>query len=264
MYLNALLTLSAPVFVAALANPAITPAAVADYQALEERAGTTPTPTGTACTATTSPAPVSPSLIAQAVAGCVGVLPAGTNDTRNDIVNGVCKPFTLIFARGTSEDPNLGNLVGPPFIYALNATFGTKNVAVQGVNNYPASVPEFCIGGSPSGSQNLAQLISQTRTKCPKTKLSVSGYSQGAQVVHNAASQLSAADTAFVNSVILFGDPDNGKPVGKIPSYKVSTDCHAGDNICAGGETILEPHLSYCRDVAVEAAFAKARSLASN
>ena len=92
----------------------------------------------------------------------------------------------------------------------------------------------------------------------------MSGYSQGAQVVHNGASQLSAADTAFVNSVVLFGDPDNGKPVGKIPAYKVSTDCHAGDNICADGEVVLEPHLTYCHDVGAEAAFAKARSLASN
>ena len=143
----------------ALANPVVTPAAVADHvQNLEERAGTTPTPTGTACLATTSPAPVNPTLIAEAVAGCVGVLPAGTDDTRNDIVNGVCKQFTLIFARGTSEDPNLGNLVGPPFIDALNVTFGSNNVAVQGVNNYPASVAEFCIGGSPEGAQNLAQV----------------------------------------------------------------------------------------------------------
>ncbi|KAL9097476.1 MAG: hypothetical protein Q9165_000372 [Trypethelium subeluteriae] len=263
MKLDTFLTLSS-LSIAALANPAVTPAAVADHRAIQERAGTTPTPTGTACTATTSPAPVNPTTLAAAVAGCVGIQLAGTNDTRNDIVNKICKPFTLIFARGTSEDPNLGNIVGPPFIDALNATFGTNNVAVQGVNNYPASAAEFCIGGSPEGSQNLAQLISQTHTQCPNTKLCVSGYSQGAQVVHNAASQLSASDTAFVNSVVLFGDPDQGKPVGKIPSYKVSTDCHAGDNICAGGETILEPHLSYCHDVATEAAFAKARSLASN
>lgn len=158
MKLHTFVTLSsfAPL---ALANPVVTPAAVVDHvQDLQERAGTTPTPTGTACLATTSPAPVDPTLIAEAVAGCVGVLPVGTDDTRNDIVNGVCKKFTLIFARGTGEDPNLGNLVGPPFIDALNATFGTSNVAVQGVNNYPASPAEFCIGGSPEGSQNLAQV----------------------------------------------------------------------------------------------------------
>ncbi|KAI9653225.1 MAG: hypothetical protein M1821_007656 [Bathelium mastoideum] len=262
MKLHTFLTLSASSIVA-LANPTVTPAPVAEHQAIQERAGTTPTPTGSACTGTSTES-INPTTLASAVAGCVGIQPAGTNDTRNDILNGICKPFTLIFARGTSEDPNLGNIVGPPFIDALNATFGTNNVAVQGVNNYPANAAEFCIGGSPEGSQDLAQLISQTRTQCPNTKLCVSGYSQGCQVVHNAVSQLSSNDTAFINSVVLFGDPDKGKPVGKVPSYKVSTDCHTGDNICAGGETILEPHLSYCHDVATEAAFAKARSLASN
>lgn len=96
--------------------------------------------------------------MAAAVAGCVGVETAGTDDTRNDIVAGICKPFTLIFARGTGEDPNLGNIVGPPFVVALNAVFGADNVAVQGVNNYPADVVGFCEGGSATGAQNLAQV----------------------------------------------------------------------------------------------------------
>ena len=33
---------------------------------------------------------------------------------------------------------NLGNIVGPPFLTALNFVFGAKNVAAQGVNNYAA------------------------------------------------------------------------------------------------------------------------------
>ncbi|KAK4545991.1 hypothetical protein LTR36_002555 [Oleoguttula mirabilis] len=251
----------------ALANP------IADHVAIYDRATTVvpgkvpeTTPTGTACTATNAVAvPISSTEIAEAVAGCVGVVAADTNDTRNDILDGICKPFTLIFARGTGEDPNLGNLVGPPFVYALNATFGASNVAVQGVNNYAADDAGYCEGGSLTGSQDLASLIEQTMHQCPRTKLCVSGYSQGAQVVHNAFELLASntAATKFVNSVVLFGDPDNGLPVGNVPAYKVSTDCHAGDNICQDGETILEPHLSYCHDVGVEAAFAKKRSLAS-
>lgn len=247
-------------------------------RALDVRqAGTTIIP---ACaTATATQAAISETEIAEAVAGCQCIEPAGANDTRNDIVDGICKPFTLLFARGTGEDPNLGNLVGPPFVCALNATFGTENVAVQGVNNYPADDAGFCAGGSSTGSQNLAQvrtlcrglpckslliifqLIEQTMTQCPKTKLCVSGYSQGAQVVHNAAKLISAAATNFINSVVLFGDPDDGQPVGSVPAYKVNTDCHVGDNICAGGDMILLPHLSYCHDVYAEAAFALARSL---
>lgn len=102
--------------------------------------------------------------------------------------------------------------------------------------------------------------------QCPKTKLCVSGYSQGAQVVHNAAEILESnpAATKFINSVVVFGDPDQKLPVGNVPPYKVSIDCHAGDNICANGEIILLPHLTYCHDVNTEAAFAKARSKAIN
>ncbi|KAL9083356.1 MAG: hypothetical protein Q9165_008556 [Trypethelium subeluteriae] len=246
--------------------PAITPTAVANHAPLEERAGTTPTPTGTLCASKPPPTtlPLNQTQLVDAITGCVGVQALGTNLTRNDIVNGVCKPFTLIFARGTTEDPNLGNLVGPPLVYALNATFGTNNVAVQGVDNYPGNPAEFCAGGSPEGSQNLAKLISQTRQQCPKTKLCVTGYSQGSAVVHNGISQLSAEDTAFINSVVLFGDPDNGKPVGKVPASKVRTKCRPGDNICAGGDMVLQPHLSYCHDVAAEAAFVQARFLVGN
>lgn len=89
---------------------------------------------------------------------CPAIQPRGTNFTRNDIVDGICKPITLIFARGTTEDANLGNLVGPPFISALNATFGAENVAVQGVNDYAAIGPEYCAGGSLTGSENLAMV----------------------------------------------------------------------------------------------------------
>ena len=102
--------------------------------------------------------------------------------------------------------------------------------------------------------------------QCPKTKLLVSGYSQGAQVVHNAAEILksNAAATKFINSVVVFGDPDRKLPVGNVPSYKVSIDCHKGDNICQNGEIIKVEHLTYCHDVGTEAAFVEARSKAKN
>jgi hypothetical protein len=102
--------------------------------------------------------------------------------------------------------------------------------------------------------------------QCPKTKLCVSGYSQGAQVVHNAAEILksNSAATKFINSVVTYGDPDRKLPVGNVPSYKVSIVCHAGDNICQDGEIIKPEHLTYCHNVGAEAAFAKARSQAKN
>ncbi|KAK3678968.1 hypothetical protein LTR78_001421 [Recurvomyces mirabilis] len=215
----------------------------------------------------TSVNPITAGELLQATFGCLSIQPTGTNFTRNDIVNAggnnaTCKPHTLLFARGTTEDANLGNVLGPPLITALEAVFlGSDLLAVQGVNNYPAIPIEYCEGGSLTGSQNLASLIHQTHALCPSTKLIVSGYSQGAQVVHNAAQILSASDTAFISSVLLFGDPNNGYPVGSVPAKKVYVDCHVGDDICAHGDQIYEPHLSYCKDVGLAAAFALARSL---
>jgi hypothetical protein len=149
------------------ANP-LTLAAELQQRAAAVTPGVVPetTPTGSACTATatTGATAVPTAELALAVAGCVGVEPQGSNPTRNDILDGICKPFTLIFARGTTEDPNLGNVVGPPFVLALEAVFGANNVAVQGVNNYPAAIPDYCTGGSLTGAQNLASVRCLTLT----------------------------------------------------------------------------------------------------
>lgn len=48
-------------------------------------------------------------------------------------------------------------------------------------------------GGSPSGSATLVTLINTAVSMCPSTKVILGGYSQGAQLVHNAASEISAA-----------------------------------------------------------------------
>jgi len=40
----------------------------------------------------------------------------------------------------------------------------------------------------------------KNRTQCPNTKVVLSGYSQGGQLVHKAAKQLSAAVAAKVSS----------------------------------------------------------------
>jgi hypothetical protein len=56
---------------------------------------------------------------------------------------------------------------------------------------------------------------------------------------------LSADDAAFVSSSVIFGDPNNGKPVGAVPAGQTKIICAAGDLICAGQAVILPPHLSY-------------------
>jgi cutinase len=66
--------------------------------------------------------------------------------------------------------------------------------------NYSASVIGFLSGGDAAGATTLFNLIGQTATRCPSTKIVVSGYSQGAQLVHTATQRLSAANAARVNA----------------------------------------------------------------
>ncbi|KAI0605570.1 Cutinase [Pyrenophora tritici-repentis] len=172
-------------------------------------------------------------------------LAALTSITQNDVTNGSgCKAMTILFARGTTELGNMGSVAGPPFVSAVGAMMGASNVAVQGMA-YPADVPGFLVGGDAGGSKLMATMVGQVRAACPDTTLVMAGYSQGGQLVHNAASMLSAADTAFVSSSVIFGDPNNGKPVGNVAAADTKIICATGDLICAGQAVILPPHLSY-------------------
>lgn len=88
----------------------------------------------------------------------------------------------------------------------------------------------------------------------------MSGYSQGGQLVHNAARQLSAAAVSRVSAAVIFGDPNDGKPVAQIDSSRTKVFCAAGDNICDGGILILPAHLSYGGDAGKAAQFVMSRT----
>ena len=95
--------------------------------------------------------------------------------TRNDLLNGECKPVTVIFARGTTELGNVGTFAGPPFFNALSDCIGDSNVAVQGVQ-YAASIGGFLEGGDPNGASTMAALTNQAVSQCPQTQIILSGY----------------------------------------------------------------------------------------
>jgi len=194
-------------------------------------------------------------VVGLATASPLAVRQLGTSNTENMLTDGTpCRAVTLIFARGTTETGNVGTFAGPPFFQALANDIGASNLAVQGVD-YPADIPGFLEGGDPGGSATMASLVSQAASQCPSTKIVMSGYSQGGQLVHNAAKTLSSSLTAKVSAVVIFGDPDNGQAVGSIPASKVDIICHVGDNICQGGDLVLEPHLTYSLDAGSAASF---------
>lgn len=81
----------------------------------------------------------------------------GATTTENQLISGAgsCAEYTLIWARGTSEPGNMGVLVGPPLVWALQDVVGKSGLTIQGVNDYSASVDGYLEGGDPSGSANM-------------------------------------------------------------------------------------------------------------
>ncbi|KAK4505624.1 hypothetical protein PRZ48_003587 [Zasmidium cellare] len=180
---------------------------------------------------------------------------------RNDLLDGTpCRAITIIFARGTLEAGNVGTLAGPPFFQAVADIVGEQNVAVQGVD-YPADIPGFLAGGDQGGSQRMAQLVQLAERQCPSTSIVLSGYSQGGQLVHNAAKLLSTSGgTQSISSVVIFGDPDNGEPVAGVSQDRVLVLCDPTDNICDHGFLVLPAHLSYGKDAQQAAQFVVQRA----
>jgi cutinase len=216
------------------------------------------------------------------------------SDTENDLVDGICREVTVIFARGTTESGNVGALAGPPFFDALDTALGASKVGLQGVD-YGATIAGYLEGGDPAGASTLANLTQLASTQCPDTQIVLSGYrysttlntillnctndglSQGAQVVHLGAAKLSSALASKVIAVVsstyqsfkivievdekqvLFGDPDDGKALANIPASKVDTYCFADDPICEGLPIVDAAHLSYSSDANAAATFVQSK-----
>ncbi|KAM0268085.1 hypothetical protein ACHAQH_010049 [Verticillium albo-atrum] len=184
-----------------------------------------------------------------------------SSSTSNQLIDGTaCRRVTLIYARGTTQAGNVGDAaaVGPVFFNALAQQIGAANLAVQGVT-YAANVFGFLAGGDAAGSRTVAELAARAVTQCPDTKIVLSGYSQGAQLVHNAAGQLSAAVTARITAVLTFGDPKRDQAFGTIPASRTRVICRSGDNICDGGIIVTSAHSQYQQDAPAAATWVAAR-----
>ena len=62
-----------------------------------------------------------------------------SSTTENGLTTDSCKALTVIFARGTNEAGNVGDIAGPPFFTALRSDLGPSKVTVQGVD-YSATI----------------------------------------------------------------------------------------------------------------------------
>ncbi|MEU4215205.1 cutinase family protein [Actinoplanes sp. NPDC026623] len=195
-----------------------------------------------------------------------------------------CPEVEIIGARGTTERPGLGVVLGP---LAQQLTRGlTQSVRTTAVDypasfNYQASVRQ--------GVTALAADIKRTASACARTRFILMGYSQGANVVGDAlagrsaggraAAQpaVSAALSGRVATVLLFGDPtftagesfnvtDGAKSGilargdGRLDAVAQRTQsfCNRNDRFCQGG-TSLAAHLDYAKFFGDAVHFTKAQ-----
>ncbi|RUP06839.1 MAG: cutinase family protein [Mycobacterium sp.] len=189
-----------------------------------------------------------------------------------------CPDVEVVYARGTGED-GLG-ATGQAFVDALRPRIGTQSMGVYSVN-YPAS-EEWATGVD--GVRDAGAHVNSMAAACPKTKMVLSGFSQGAAVMGFVTSArvpdgvdpgtvpkpLDPAVADHVSSVVLFGTPNTrameflGQPqvaIGPLYQAKTLKICAPEDPVCSQGLNFAA-HNSYADDAAAidqGAAFAAAR-----
>jgi cutinase-like protein len=162
-----------------------------------------------------------------------------------------CSDVAVVFARGTHQDPGLGN-IGQAFVDSLTSQVGGRSVGVYAVN-YPAN--DDYHNSATAGSDDASAHIQDTVASCPKTRIVLGGYSQGSTVIDLATNAMPAPVADHVAAVALFGEPSSGfssmlwggQPLPTIsPLYsgKTISLCAPDDPICSSGGNIMA-HVSY-------------------
>jgi cutinase-like protein len=181
-----------------------------------------------------------------------------------------CPDIEVVFARGTSEEPGVGG-IGQAFVDSLRSQVGGREVAVYPVNYLAASNFNDRLEFARSvvdGIRDAGTHVETMAANCPKTRMVLGGYSQGAVVAGyvTAAAIPEAVPPEFrafipdpmppqvadhVAAVVLFGKPSDqfmssiGAPpvvIGPLYVPKTMDLCIPDDTICngapAGGPSI--------------------------
>jgi cutinase len=179
-----------------------------------------------------------------------------------------CPDVQVVFARGTDEPPGPGP-TGQAFADALRSRVGAKSFDVYPVN-YPAT-REWSTGLD--GIRDAGAHVVSMAHDCPKTKMVLGGFSQGAAVMGfvTSAAIPDGVDPAtvpkpmdpevanHVSSVVLFGTPNvramnflGEPPVAIGPLYQAKTIkvCEAEDPVCSDGMDFAA-HDTYADDAAM-------------
>ncbi|EJT73692.1 cutinase [Gaeumannomyces tritici R3-111a-1] len=181
----------------------------------------------------------------------------------NEFKNGGCKDIVLLFARGSIQSGNMGSQPGPELASALKARLNATRVAAQGVPYAAMLLTNLASSGaSRTEAGEFADLIQEVAAKCPKARIVVSGYSQGAALLHLAVGGLPAAVRSRIAAAVTFGDTQNEQDGGRVPGLpaaKTLIICNKGDLVCEGELMVALPHLDYSARVPEAVAFIAAR-----
>ncbi|KAF1963093.1 cutinase precursor [Byssothecium circinans] len=182
-----------------------------------------------------------------------------TRTTSSEFSQGGCRDVLFAWARGSTEQGNMGSIVGPQTSDGIKAQFGAENVATEGINYAAALAPNAQPGGTDAKSKKLMQdTLTAMATQCPDSVIVAGGYSQGAAVNHRAIEDLPAATQDRIAGVVLYGDTQKQQDNAQIPGFpqeKTMIICAPGDAVCRGSLTILPAHLSYGRNAGEGSAF---------
>ncbi|BBX73355.1 cutinase family protein [Mycobacterium shinjukuense] len=196
-------------------------------------------------------------MIARGLAHIVGVVVVTTGALLSGPIDGPaasadpCSDVAVVFARGTHQDPGLGD-VGQAFVDSLGSQVKGRSVGVYAVN-YPAN--DDYHRSATSGSDDASAHVQDIVASCPNTKIVLGGYSQGATVINLSTSAMPPAVADHVAAVALFGEPSSGfsrmlwgggaLPTTSPPYLPKTIDlCAPDDPICSPGANIMA-HVSY-------------------
>lgn len=165
-----------------------------------------------------------------------------------------CPDVEVVFARGTDEPPGIG-VVGQALVDALKPLVKGKSVRSYAVK-YPAS---YDFLGVATGATDASLHAQATAKNCPKTKIVLGGYSQGAAVMDVVTTSpitglgfqapLPAAMTDHISAVAVFGNPSArlGQPLTTLSALygpKTADMCNTNDPICSLGKDFTS-HVRY-------------------
>ena len=165
-----------------------------------------------------------------------------------------CADIEVVFARGTDEPPGIGK-VGKAFVDTLRPMVKGQSVSTYAVK-YPAT---WDFMKAAIGANDMSKRIQTIVGQCPKTKIVLGGYSQGAAVVDVVATApiaglgytapLPAAAVPHITSVVVFGNPSAriGNPLTRMSTVfgsRTADLCAPADPICSLGRD-WDSHVQY-------------------